>query len=659
MSDKKLKVDQELPELGSRRGFLGKSALLGLTGAGLSLGLTGCKEESAGKGAAPGSASAAAPKAAPAPVAASKPAAGASHEVAPGQLDEYYCFSSSGHSGEARILGIPSGRTLKRIPVFNIDCMVGWGITNESKAIMGTKADGSLKYTTGDTHHVHGSYKDGTYDSRWLFTNDKIHSRLARIRMDTMETDKIVELPNVMGFHGLFPDKRDPVDEKINYTTRVFCGAEFHQPLPNDGRDLEDPTKWGCLFSCVNASTMEVMWQCRVDGNMDLVATSYDGKLAASNQYNAENGPDLPGMMSAERDACVFFNVARIEQMVKDGKVTKIGLSKVPVVDGRKAANPDPKTSITCYVPVGKNPHGVNASPDGKYFVCSGKLSPTATVIDLSLVLKWFDGGLKEPRDTVVAEPEIGLGPLHTGFDGKGNAYTSLFLDSQIVKWNVDKAIAQFKGDKTVKVVLDKIDVHYQPGHSFASMGETKDADGRFFNSGNKFSKDRFLPVGPLHVETEQLIDITGEKMVMLSDHSAYPEPHDGIIVKRDSVKTVQVSNMADFPLAVKTAEQAGIERKGKKVTVRLMSQAPNFSMPVIKVKKGDEVTLIITNHDKVEDLTHGCALPTYNINFIINPQETKSVTFTADHAGAFWMYCSHFCHALHLEMRSRFLVEA
>ena len=331
--------------------------------------------------------------------------------------------------------------------------MVGWGITNESKAILGTKPDGSLKYTTGDTHHVHGSYKDGTYDGRWLFVNDKIHARLARIRMDTMTCDKITELPNVMGFHGMFTDKRDPVDDKINYTTRVFCGMEFHAPLPNDGRDLEDPNKWGTLFTCVDAATMDVRWQCRIDGNMDLVATSYDGKLAAANQYNTENAADQAGMMAAERDACVFFNVARIEQLVKDGKFTTIGSSKVPVVDGRKAANPDPKTSVTCYVPVGKNPHGVNASPDGKYFVCSGKLSPTATVIDLSLVQKWFNGELKTERDAVVAEPEIGLGPLHTGFDNKGNAFTTLFLDSQIVKWNVEKAIAQYKGDKTAKPV--------------------------------------------------------------------------------------------------------------------------------------------------------------------------------------------------------------
>ncbi|MBJ7310364.1 TAT-dependent nitrous-oxide reductase [Rugamonas sp. CCM 8940] len=641
-------IEDGLAQPATRRSFLGKSALLGLTGAGVSFGLAACKEN--GGAAAPAASASASAKAAGGEV---------GHEVPPGQLDDYYHFSSGGHSGEARILGLPSGRTLRRIPVFNIDPMVGWGITNESKAIMGTKADGSLKYTTGDTHHVHGSYKDGTYDGRWLFINDKMHGRLARIRMDTMECDKIIDLPNIMGFHGIFPDKCDPLDAKINYTTRVFCGAEFHIPLPNDGRDLGDPSKWGCLFTCVDAATMEVRWQVRVDGNMDLIATSYDGKLAASNQYNTENGADLASMMSAERDACVFFDVARVEQLVKDGKFTTIGSSKVPVVDGRKAANPDPKTAVTCYVPVGKNPHGVNASPDGKYFVCSGKLSPTATVIELALVQKWFAGELKDARDAVVAEPEIGLGPLHTAFDGKGNAFTTLFLDSQIVKWNVDKAIAHFKGDKTAKVVVDRIDVHYQPGHGYSSMGETKEADGKYYNSGNKFSKDRFLPVGPLHCETEQLINISGEKMKLISDHTAYPEPHDGIMVRRDLVKTRQIYNMDDFPNAVKTPADSRVERKGNKVSIFLMSQAPNYSMPIIKVKKGDEVTLTLTNHDKVEDLTHGCAIPTHNVNFIVNPQETKSVTFKTDKPGAYWIYCTHFCHALHLEMRSRLLVEA
>jgi len=634
----------------SRRKFLGTTAAATLAGAGVAMGLVSCKKTDKGS---------AAEKETAASGDVSHLAAPGKFEVPPGKLDSYYIFSSGGHSGEVRIYGLPSGRTLKRIPVFNIDPMVGWGITNESKKIIGTNSDGSLKYMTGDTHHVHGSYTDGTYDCKHLWVNDKLNCRIARIRMDRMECDAITEIPNVQGFHGIFPDKRDPVDASINHTTRVFCGSEFHIPQPNDGRDEFDPTKWFCLFTCVDAESMEVRWQVKVDGNMDLVATSYDGKLAASNQYNSEGGAVLGDMMSAERDTCVFFNIERVEAAIKAGKTFTIGASKVPVVDGTKAANQDPKTALTCYVPVPKNPHGVNISPDGKYFVCSGKLSPTATVIATELVHKWFNGEVKDPRDTVVAEPEIGLGPLHTAFDGRGNAYTTLFLDSQIVKWNVDKAIAQFKGDKSAQPVLDRIDVHYQPGHGYTSMGETKEADGKFYNSGNKFSKDRFLPVGPLHVETEQLIDITGDKMLLIHDHTAYSEPHDAIIVRADLVKTRQVSDLNDFPNAVKSMSDNRIERDGKKVMVYMTSQAPNYGLPEIKVKHGDEVTITLTNHDKVEDLTHGFGIEKYNVNFIVNPQETHSVTFKADKVGVFWIYCTHFCHALHLEMRIRFIVEA
>ncbi|HMY50146.1 MAG TPA: TAT-dependent nitrous-oxide reductase, partial [Rhodocyclaceae bacterium] len=339
--------DQDL--VPGRRKFLNTAALAGLAGAGLSVGLSACKQE-------------AAPTTAPAaPAPAAKAAEGGELPIhpAPGQLDSYYGVWSGGHSGEVRILGLPSGREIKRVPVFNIDCMSGWGITNESKAVIGTRADGSLKYKTGDTHHVHGSYTDGTYDGKYFWVNDKIHGRLARIKGDTFECDKITEIPNIQGFHGIFPDKRDPVDQAINHTTRVFCGNEFHVPQPNDGRDEDDATKYHCLFTCIDAETMEVRWQCRVDGNMDLVASSFDGKLAASNQYNTEGGAHYEDMMSAERDACVFFHIERIEAAIKAGKASTIGDSKVPVVDGTRTANPDPKTALTCYVPVPKNPHGV------------------------------------------------------------------------------------------------------------------------------------------------------------------------------------------------------------------------------------------------------------------------------------------------------------
>ena len=576
----------------------------------------------------------------------------------PGELDTYYGLWSGGHNGDVRVLGLPSGREIHRIPCFVPDALVGWGITNESKAVMGTKPDGNLRYTVADTHHLHASYKDGNYDGRYAWVNDKINARIARIRLDYFVCDKITDLPNVQGFHGIFPDKADPVDPAINYTTRVFCGGEFAIPLPNDGKDVNAPEKYRSLFTCVDAETMEVRWQVLIDGNCDLVATSYDGKLAATNQYNTENGIHYEDMMSAERDACLFFNVARIEAAVKAGKFKTYG-NKVPVVDGTHEANKDPKTALVAYVSVPKNPHGVNASPDGKYFICAGKLSPTTTTIELAKVLDWFDGKLEKLDDAIVAEVEIGLGPLHTAFDGRGNAYTTLFLDSQIVKWNVEKAIAFHKGDKNAKYVVDRLDVHYQPGHINASQSETKAADGKFLAVGCKFSKDRFLPVGPLHPENEQLIDISGEKMVLLADHPVRGEPHDFIIFKRDIVKPKQVYSLDDFPLAIKDPKESGVTRNGKKVTVKLTSQAPAFSMREFTVKKGDEVTLILTNLDKIEDLTHGFALPKYNIQFVINPLETKSVTFVADKPGVFWAYCSTFCHALHLEMRTRMIVEA
>ncbi|RZT41491.1 TAT-dependent nitrous-oxide reductase [Cupriavidus agavae] len=625
-----------------RRQFLGTAAAAGLAGIAACSDKGDARTGTAGAGAS---------------------AAGASHggsvgnvHLKPGELDTYYGLWSGGHTGDMRVLGLPSGRELLRIPCFVPDALVGWGITDESKRIMGTRPDGTLRYTVGDTHHTHASYRDGNYDGRYAWINDKINARLARIRLDYFVCDKITELPNVQGFHGIFPDKRDPVDPAINYTTRIFCGAEFAIPLPN--APIGDGTTYRSLFSCVDAETMAVRWQVMIDGNCDLVATSYDGKLAATNQYNSENGVHFEEMMSAERDACLFFHVARIEAAVKAGKFKTYGDSKVPVVDGTQAANQDPLTALTAYVSVPKNPHGVNASPDQKYFICAGKLSPTCTVIELAKVLDWFDGKLPKIDDAIVAEVELGLGPLHTAFDGRGNAYTTLFLDSQLVKWNVDAAIRFHAGDRNARYVLDRLDVHYQPGHVNASQSETIAADGKYLAVGCKFSKDRFLPVGPLHAENEQLVDISGDRMVLLADHPVRGEPHDFIIFRRDLLQPKQVYAMEDFPLAV-APDQAGVTRAGRKVTVRMTSQAPVFTPREFRLRRGDEVTLILTNLDKVEDLTHGFAIPKYNINFIVNPQETASVTFVADQPGVFWCYCTHFCHALHLEMRTRMIVEA
>lgn len=568
--------------------------------------------------------------------------------VPPGKLDDYYGFWSGGQSGEIRILGIPSMRELKRIPVFNRDAATGWGAEDFSKQLLGGRS-------SGDTHHVHLSYTDGTYDGRYVFVNDKASARLARVRCDTMAVDAIVDIPNSQGTHGIFPQRHK--------TGLVLCNAEFRTPPNNDGRDMEDPSKYGAMHTAIDGETMEVKWQVLVESNMDLAATDYTGKYSFATCYNSEGGVNLEGMMAADRDHLYVFNLAAIEKAVADGETIQVGDSSVPVVDARGEDGP-----YVLRVPVPKSPHGVNIDPTGRYAMVCGKLSPTVSVVDIEKLDAAFAGQIT-PRDTVVAEPEVGLGPLHTCFDGRGNAYTSIFIDSVVTKWNIEKAIQAFN-DETINPILQKLDVHYQVGHTNASMSETKDADGKWLIALCKFSKDRFLNVGPLHAENDQLIDISGDVMELVHDGPAYPEPHDAVIVRRDLIHPVKMTprNGASIEFYERIAAEDGVDMRQEnkvvrvgpnKVRVYMVSVAPVFGIPEFKVKTGDEVQLIVTNLDAVEDLSHGICVSKHDVNFLVNPQDTKGMTFTAGSPGVYWYYCPWFCHALHLEMRGRMIVEA
>ncbi len=573
----------------------------------------------------------------------------ASTEVAPGELDEYYGFWSGGQSGEVRILGIPSMRELKRIPVFNRDSATGHGLTDFTKQLLGGPG-------AGDTHHVHLSYHGGTYDGRYIFVNDKLNARLARIRIDTMECEHIVDIPNSQGTHGIFPQR--------HHTGYVFCNSEFRTPLPNDGSDLTDPSKYGALHTAIDGETMEVKWQVLVEGNMDLCAADYEGKYSFACCYNSEGGVTLEEMMANERDHLYVFHIANIEAAVRAGNTIRIGDSPVPVVDARGDDGP-----FVLRVPVPKSPHGVNIDPTGRYAVCSGKLSPTCTVVDIEKLQQAFAGEI-QPRDTVVAEPEVGLGPLHTAFDGRGNAYTSIFIDSVVTKWNIERAIQKYGGeDDDVDPIVQKIDVNYQIGHINASMSETREADGKWLIALCKFSKDRFLNVGPLHPENDQLIDISGDEMRLVHDGPGFPEPHDAVIVKRDLIHPVRIQPRTGprFEMYQQWADEDGVNllrdnrvvrRPDGLVRVYITSQAPSFNTRDFTVRSGERVQVIVTNVDNVEDLTHGFALSHHDVCMIVNSQDTNSVSFTAGAPGLYWYYCPWFCHALHLEMRGRMMVE-
>ena len=93
--------------------------------------------------------------------------------IAPGDLDEFYLFSSGGHSGQVYVYGVPSMRHLSTIPVYAPYSATGYGYDDESKAMLGN-------LTWGDVHHPSLSETNGDYDGRWLFVND-MNGRVARI----------------------------------------------------------------------------------------------------------------------------------------------------------------------------------------------------------------------------------------------------------------------------------------------------------------------------------------------------------------------------------------------------------------------------------------------------------------------------------------------
>ena len=232
--------------------------------------------------------------------------------------------------------------------------------------------------------------------------------------------------------------------------------------------------------------------------------------------------------------------------------------------------------------------------------------------------------------------------------------YTSIYVDSMVTKWDYCKG-----------KVLDQLHIHYNIGHLVAMEGDSVSPDGKYLISLNKLAIDRFNPVGPLHPQNHQLIDISGDKMQLLYDMPLpLGEPHYAVAIKADKLKPVVRyksgwDSRTDKRSPWKTrAGREKVVRKDGVVHVYGTVIRSHITPEIIEVEEGETVSIHLTNLERAEDETHGFAVYNENVQLSIEPGKTVTATFKADKAGVYPYYCTEFCSALHLEMQGYLLVK-
>jgi nitrous-oxide reductase len=589
--------------------------------------------------------------------------------VAPGQYDEFYSLLSGGFSGQIAVYGLPSGRLLKVVPVFSQNPENGYGYNDESKAMLETTF-GAVPWD--DSHHPELSQTDGVPDGRWLFINANNTPRVARIDLTRFETDEILQIPNAAGGHAspfTTPD-----------TKYIVSATRFSVPI-GANRDIaintyKDNFKGTLSFITADQpGKMDIAFQILMPGyNYDL---GHAGKGPSDGwffftSYNSEQAYTKLEVNASQndKDYVAAVNYKKAEECVAAGKAKTVPASynhnytdpksRIASVEKKtsvKMIDPRDCDGVVYYLPTPKSPHGVDVDPTGEYIVAGGKL---ATVIPVhsftklakAIAEKQFEStveGIPILKYDAILAGEVqkpGLGPLHTEFDGRGNAYTSMFISSEVVKWKLG-----------TWEVLDRMPVYYSVGHIMIPGGDSKKPWGKYLVAMNKITKDRYLPTGPEMAQSAQLIDISGDKMKMLLDFPTIGEPHYAQAIPASVIKDKQVKFHAltenANPHAVRAESEANIARVGKTVHVEMVAIRSHFAPDNIEgVQVGDTVKFHVTNIEQDWDILHGFAVLGQNTaELILQPGETRTMTWVPKDVGIYPFYCTDFCSALHQEM--------
>jgi len=592
-----------------------------------------------------------------------------------GGRDKYIVFSSGGQSGQMMAYGVPSMRILKYIAVFTPEPWQGWGYDDDTKKIL---AEGNIrghKITWGDTHHPAISETDGKYDGKWLVINDKANPRIAVIDLKDFVTKQIVVNPVFKSDHGgaFFTPNSEYILEACQYAA----------PLDNNYHPMEDYAetyRGGVTVWKFNhdKGRIEPKKSFTIELPPYMQDLSDSGKEASAgwgftNSFNSEMytggiekglPPFEAGCSRNDTDFLQVYNWKKLAKLAEDPK-------NVKMINGTRVIPIDVavKNDALFLIPEPKSPHGVDVSPDGKFIVVCGKLDTHATVYEWAKIKKLiadkkFVG--KDPfgipiidlKAAAHCQAQLGLGPLHNQF-GKnwkkdGEIYTSLYVDSQVVKWNY----------QTCKV-LDRQNVNYNIGHLCGMEGKSEDPQGEYIIALNKLAIDRFNEIGPLHPQNHQLIDIRGKKMQLLYDMPIpLGEPHQAVAIRASKLHPLVRYKMGTSAFTGEThvgktlAGQEKIVRKGNHVYVYGTMVRSHINPEHVTVNKGDTVTFYLTNLERAEDETHGFTVDLYNVHTSLEPGKTVSVTFKADMEGVFPYYCTEFCSALHLEMMGYLMVK-
>jgi nitrous-oxide reductase len=591
-----------------------------------------------------------------------------------GRHDEFYIFASGGHSGQVLVIGVPSMRLLKVIAVYTPEPWQGFGFSEETKQVLEGGYINGHPLTWADVHHPALSETNGEYDGQWLFVNDKANARMAVIDLRDFETKQIVKNPHIISNHGgafVTPNTEYIIDGS-QYATPFgweyaplseyndkYRGAmtfwkfdrERGRMVPEESFSIELPPYWQDLADAGKGPS---------DGWM------FSNTFNVEMSIGGEGKPPVEvGASQRDMDYMGVINWRKAAEVVRTGKAEDV--HGMPLIRIATAVS----EGLLYLVPEPKSPHGVDMTPDGRFIVVSGKLDPHVTVYSFEKIQAAIAAGGFEQDDfgvpildfdaCVEAQVELGLGPLHTQFDDKGNAYTSLFLDSAIARWTIGEP-----GQPDTWKVRDKISVHYNVGHLSAVEGDTVAPQGKYLVALNKWAIDRFAPVGPLHPQNFQLIDISGDTMQLLYDGPiGIGEPHYVQTIRAEKLNPwLAYPEIGWDPVNQALSEDRvmpgneKVVRDGNKVHIHMTSIRSHFKPDQIEVNEGDEVMWHITSVELAQDATHGFALAGYNVNLSIEPGEATVFKFVADQPGVFPFYCAEFCSALHLEMMGYFLVK-